>query len=153
MSESKWVRGVVSFIVACAIMVGGEYLLNTNLELWWGLDTFNWRWFIAVFILPFIAGTAMGLIYGLGSYWLCYFPPIAVRLASYFYYDLINPAAIPENASLLPMGWWGFFVILAFEAAAFGGVAGEILLKKTYGRLPREQFYKQKTINGAKPEN
>jgi hypothetical protein len=51
---------------------------------------------------------------------------------------------IPEGVSLLPLGWWGFFVILCIEAAAIGGVIGEIVLKRTYGRLPRELVYKNK---------
>ena len=38
----------------------------------------------------------------------------------------------------------GFFVILAIESAAFGGVAGEIAIKKTYGRMPTEMVYKKR---------
>jgi hypothetical protein len=34
----------------------------------------------------------------------------------------------------MPMGWWGFYVILAIEAAAIGGVIGEVVIKRTYGR-------------------
>jgi hypothetical protein len=53
-------------------------------------------------------------------------------------------SSVPDGASLMPMGWWGFFVILAIESAAFGGVAGEIMVKKTYGRLPHDMVYKKK---------
>jgi len=67
---------------------------------------------------------------------------LIVRLFSY--YQFMYFTSIPDGASLMPMGWWGFFVILAVESAAFGGVAGEILVKKTYGRLPRELVYKDK---------
>jgi hypothetical protein len=33
----------------------------------------------------------------------------------------------------MPLGWWGFFVILAMEAAMIGGVMGEIMNKRVYG--------------------
>ena len=32
-----------------------------------------------------------------------------------------------------PLGWWGFFVILAMETAMIGGVFGEIMIKRVYG--------------------
>ena len=35
----------------------------------------------------------------------------------------------------MPIGWWGFFVILTIESAAIGGVIGEVMIKRTYGRL------------------
>ena len=34
----------------------------------------------------------------------------------------------------MPLGWWGFFLILAIESAAVGGVIGEVMIKRTYGR-------------------
>jgi hypothetical protein len=34
------------------------------------------------------------------------------------------------------------------ESAAFGGVIGEILVKRTYGRIPRHLLYRDKTRNG-----
>ena len=56
-----------------------------------------------------------------------------------------NIGTIPQGASLAPIGWWGFFVILAVEASAFGGIMGEIMMKGTYGRSPRDKIYKEKT--------
>jgi hypothetical protein len=56
-----------------------------------------------------------------------------VRAASYF--AIANHlTAIAPGSSLMPLGWWGFYVILAIEAAAIGGVIGEVMIKRTYGR-------------------
>jgi hypothetical protein len=51
---------------------------------------------------------------------------------------------IPDGAALMPMGWWGFFVILAVESAAIGGVMGEILIKRTYGRKSTHLEYEER---------
>lgn len=135
-------RGVLALLAGCAVIYLGDLLLGINLELFWGLQTFNPIWFLDLFVVPLISGTVVGMIFGLGGKWLCYFPPLIVRLFSY--YQFMYFISIPDGASLMPMGWWGFFVILAIESAAFGGVAGEILVKRTYGRLPRELVYKDK---------
>jgi len=60
-------------------------------------------------------------------------PSLIVRSFSYF--AIANHmTAIPPGSSLMPIGWWGFYLILAIEAAAFGGVIGEVVIKRTYGR-------------------
>lgn len=141
-SKVRFTKGVLALIAGCAIIAVGDYLLGIELELFWGLQTFNSLWFIDIFIVPLIAGTVVAMIFGLGGKWLCYFPPLLVRL--YSYYDFMYFSSVPDGASLMPMGWWGFFVILAIESAAFGGVAGEILVKKTYGRLPPVMVYKSR---------
>ena len=140
--QSRLVRGILAMAAGCAIIYLGDRLLGVDLELFWGLDTFNLPWFIDLFVVPLIAGLAVGVIFGLGGKWLCYFPPLIVRLLNY--YNFMYLSSVPDGASLMPMGWWGFFVILAIESAAFGGVAGEIMIKKTYGRLPRSMVYKDK---------
>ncbi|RMD79118.1 MAG: hypothetical protein D6809_04375 [Gammaproteobacteria bacterium] len=138
---NKWLRGTLAIAAGCAVNYLGDRLLGVRMELWWGLiHTFTIPWVLDVFLVPFLAGTVVGLIYGLGGKWLCYFPPLIVRFWSYI--GLMDISRIPEGASLLPMGWWGFFVILAVESAAFGGVAGEILVKRTYGRMPRHLYHK-----------
>lgn len=92
--------------------------------------------------MPLIAGVAVSLVFGLGGKWLCYFPPLIVRAFSYL--NFMYFSSVPDGASLIPMGWWGFFVILAIESAAFGGVAGEIMVKKTYGRMIPGTLERQK---------
>jgi hypothetical protein len=134
--------GALALLAGCAVIVIGDWVLGVDLELFWGLETFNFLWFLDLFVVPLISGLVVGVIFGLGGKWLCYFPPLIVRLGSY--YNFMYFSSVPDGASLMPMGWWGFFVILAIESAAFGGVAGEIMVKKTYGRLPHDMVYKKK---------
>jgi hypothetical protein len=145
MNRSRFTRGALVLLGACALNYLGDRLLGVRIELFWGLDTFSFLWFLDVFILPFVVGTAVGMVYGLGGKILCYFPPLLVRIYSYF--EVLHITGVPEGASLLPLGWWGFFVILCIEASAVGGVVGELLIKRTYGRLPRHLVYKQKSDN------
>ena len=89
-----------------------------------------------MFLVPFLAGMIVSLIYGFGGKWLSYIPALIVRCISYFGI-LHHVIPMAPGSSLMPMGWWGFYVILAFEAAAIGGVIGEVVIKRTYGRARR----------------
>jgi len=142
MIKSKLVRGGVAFFAGCAVIYVADHLLGVQIELFRGLSTFSFLWFIDMFIAPFISGAVVSMIYGIGGKWLCYFPPLMVRVYSYMAFAKFG--AIPEGASLLPLGWWGFSVIVVVESAVFGGVIGEVMLKKTYGRMPRHLVYKDK---------
>lgn len=132
MSKPRYAKAALAIFAGCLINILGDKLLGIQLELYWGLQTFNGIWFADVFVIPLIAGLAVSAIFGIGGKWLCYFPPLIVRAFSY--YSIANISGIPEGASLMPMGWWGFFVILTIESAAIGGFVGEIMIKKTYGR-------------------
>lgn len=147
-SNARILRGFAALAAGCLVNYFGDRLLGIDIELFWGLETFNGLWFMDVFVVPLLAGLVVGVIFGLGGKWLCYFPPLLVRLFSY--YNFMYLSSIPDGASLMPMGWWGFFVILAIESAAFGGVAGEIVIKKTYGRLPPEMVYKKHQDNSTR---
>lgn len=139
--KSRALLGTLAILAGCLVNVAGDRLLGIDLELYWGLQTFNFLWFLDMFVVPLISGFVVALIFGLGGKWLCYFPPLIVRLLSY--YNFMYFTSVPEGASLMPMGWWGFFVILAIESAAFGGVAGEIMAKSTYGRMKPGTLEKQ----------
>jgi len=130
----------MAILVGCAINYFGDRLLGIKIELFYGIQTFNFLWILDMFALPFVVGVVVAVIFGLGGKWLCYFPPLIVRALSYYE---ISHGSIPHGMSLLPMGWWGFFVILVIEASAFGGVMGEIWVKGTYGRRPRQMVYKE----------
>lgn len=152
MNAQRVISGVLAVVIASGIIRFGDKLLGVQIELFHGLDTFNFRWAMAIFVVPLIAGFVVSLVFGLGGKWLCYFPPLIVRAVAY--YETAYLIEIPEGASLLPLGWWGFFVILCIEAAAIGGVFGEIALKRTYGRLPRHLVYKGKPDErSSKPES
>jgi hypothetical protein len=142
MRQPRYLKGLATLLVGIAIEHFGERLLGVQLELFRGLFGFGLAWFTAMFILPFFVGVIVALLFGLGGKWLCYFPPLIVRVISYL--QIIYVSGVPEGAALLPMGWWGFFVIVVMESAAIGGVMGEILVKGTYGRSARHLVYKDK---------
>ena len=139
-TSARLIKGVIAILVGCAINYFGDRLLGIKIELFYGIQTFNFLWILDMFALPFVVGVVVAVIFGLGGKWLCYFPPLIVRAFSY--YEILH-GTVPHGMSLLPMGWWGFFVILVIEASAFGGVMGEIWVKGTYGRSPRQMVYKE----------
>lgn len=141
MTKSRFVTGASALLAGCIVNYLGDRLLGAQIELFRGLDTFSFAWMLDMFFLPFVVGVLVAVIFGLGGKWLCYFPPLIVRLISYAY---IRHTGAPIDASLLPMGWWGFFVILTMESAAFGGIIGEVVMKGTYGRSDPAKVYKGK---------
>jgi len=141
------ITGIVALVAACSVNYVGDKLLGQRIELFYGLQTFNPIWFTQIFIVPAVAGIVGSLIFGLGGKWLAYFPPLIVRFIAY--YESVYLLNVPDGASLMPMGWWGFFVILAMESAAIGGVFGEIINKRIYGRSPKARWYKGKNTNEA----
>jgi hypothetical protein len=140
MNTHRLIKGLTALVVGCGLNFVGDRLLGVNIELFLGLDTFSLGWIVDMFVLPFFVGLAVATIFGMGGKWLCYFPPLIVRAINY--YLLAHAASLPPDSSLIPMGWWGFFVILCMEAAAFGGIAGEIMIKGTYGRSAPETVHK-----------
>jgi len=123
---------VLAILVGCTVNYLGDWLLGVRVELFWGLETFNFRWFLDIFVLPIFVGISVSFIYGLGGKWIAFFPPLIVRY--YGYYETENIIGVPVGADLMPMGWWGFFVILAMEVSMIGGIIGEIAIKRVYGR-------------------
>lgn len=142
LDKTRFLKGVVAMLMGCALNYFGDQLLGAQVELYRGIQGFNPLWAVDVFVLPFFVGLLVSAIFGFGGKWLSYFPPLIVRSISYYEF-VQHMNTIPQGASLAPMGWWGFFVILAIEASAFGGVMGEIMMKGTYGRSPRHKIYKE----------
>ena len=111
-----------------------DRLLGVQIEAFTGgIGYFSPSWVIDLFLVPFMAGTAVAMIYGRGGKWLSFIPPIIVRSLSYFGISAHLISTAP-GSSLMPIGWWGFYLILAIEAAMVGGVIGEVVIKRTYGR-------------------
>lgn len=130
--KQRYTFALFAIMVGCLVNYVGDRLIGVRIELFWGLQTFNFLWFLQLFVLPVFVGMSVSMVFGLGGKWLCYFPPIIVRFIAY--YETKNIIGVPDGAHLMPMGWWGFFVILAVECAAIGGVLGEIMIKQIYGR-------------------
>jgi hypothetical protein len=134
--------GFIALLAGSLVIFLGDRLLGVHIELWLGLVTFSPAWTLDMFLVPFIAGFVVAVIFGLGGKWLCYFPPLIVRTINYFGFAYLQP--VPHGADLLAFPFWILFVILAMEAAAFGGVFGEIVIKRTYGRMPRDVVYRRR---------
>ena len=146
-TSTRLYKGVIAILAGCALNYFGDRLLGVQIELFHGIQTFSFMWILDMFALPFFVGVLVAAIFGLGGKWLCYFPPFMVR--GYSYYAILHYGGVPHGMSLLPLGWWGFFVILVVEASAFGGVMGEIWVKGTYGRSPRQMIYKESSSDAG----
>jgi hypothetical protein len=139
MNKERLTKGMLAMLAGSAIIYYGDHLLGVQIELWYGLDTFSFWWMLDMFLLPFISGLAVSMIFGMGGKWLSYFPPLLVRLANYY---VLLHSTLPADTILMRLGYWGFFVILTMEAAGIGGIFGEIMIKGTYGRSARSAIYK-----------
>jgi hypothetical protein len=124
--------GTVAILAGAAVVLLGDYLLGVNLELFHGIGTFSPIWVLDLFVVPFIAGIVVSMIYGLGGKILAYFSPLIIRIASYI--QLNGAESLPEGVSVLPLGYWTLVIIVAIEFSALGGIVGEIIIKRTYGR-------------------
>jgi hypothetical protein len=131
--KPRYALGTAALMIGSALNYFGDRLLGVRLELFQGLSTtFGGPSLLDIFVVPFVAGLAVAWVFGHGAKWLGYFPPLFVRVVAYLAFVLGE--TVPPGSSLLPFGWWGFFVILAMEAAGFGGILGEVFLKRIYTR-------------------
>lgn len=146
----RFYKGTLALLMGCVLNHFGDRLLDVQIELYTGIQGFGGMWILDMFALPFVVGLLVAVIFGLGGKWLSYFPPLIVRSISYF--QIANMSDIPAGSVLIPLGWWGFFVILVMEASAFGGAIGEVMIKDTYGRSPRHKIYKDATATGESEE-
>lgn len=137
MRKPRYWLGTIAILVGCVINYVGDHLIGVRVELFYGItETFGAAWITQIFLLPVLVGYSVSYVFGLGGKWLCYFPPLIVR--TFAYIETMYFLADTPGASLMPAGWWGFFVILAVESAVIGGVLGEVLIKRIYGRTPKE---------------
>jgi hypothetical protein len=143
--RTRFYKGVAALILGCVLLRLGDHLLGARPELWRGLQTFSGMWVLQIFVLPFLVGILVSSIFGMGGKWLSLFPPLIVRLISY--YEVLYVTGAPEGTVLMPMGYWGFTAILAIESCQMGGILGEVMMKGTYGRSPRHKIYKESASN------
>jgi len=130
-------------LAAAALMIGsavnyfGDRLTGFQIEVWTGLAYFSGAMLLDVFIVPFVAGIVVALVFGQGGKWLCYFAPLIVRVLAYARLAMAGDA--PPGGTQMNMVLWAFFVILAVEAAAFGGILGEVYSVRAYRRSEEEK--------------
>jgi hypothetical protein len=130
--NQRYLTGLFALMTGILVNYFGDRLLGVKMELFSGLATFSFAWMLDVFLLPLLVGLLMAWIFGMGAKWLCYFPPLIVRCLSYA--QILYVTGVPHGSILNPMGWWGLYVILAMESAGIGGILGEVMIKKVYGR-------------------
>jgi len=130
--NQRYLKGLVALLIGMSLNHFGDRLLGVKIELFSGLSTFSFAWMLDVFFVPFLVGLAVAWIFGWGAKWLCYFPPLIVRCLSYA--EILYVSGTPHGSNLNPLGWWGFYVILAMESAGIGGILGELMIKNVYGR-------------------
>jgi hypothetical protein len=124
--------GTIAVLAGAGVVMLGDYLLGVNLEIFFGIGTFSPIWVLDLFVVPFIAGIVVSMIYGLGGKILAHFSPLIVRGISYI--QLSGAETLPDGVSLLPLGYWTLVIIVAIEFSALGGIVGDIIIKRTYGR-------------------
>jgi hypothetical protein len=130
--KQRYLMGLVAVLIGMSLNHLGDRLLGVKIELFSGLSTFSFAWALDVFFVPFLVGLVVAWIFGMGAKWLSYFPPLIVRCLSYA--EILYLSGTPHGSILNPLGWWGFFVILAMESAGIGGIVGEVMIKNVYGR-------------------
>lgn len=141
--NGKWSRAIIGLGVATAINHFGDRLMGVTIEIFTNpIDYFSPRWVLDVFLVPMVANFALALIFGKGSKWLCYLTPVLVRGLSYLNFAFVTP--VPVGGHLIPVGWWGFFIILAMETGMVGAIIGEAIVKRNYGRKPVEMLYQER---------
>jgi len=138
-SSQRLYRGAAALILASVFNHFVDRILGVKIEVFPGnvLEYFSPLLVLDLFLVPFLGGVLVSAIYGFGGKWWSYFPPLIVRTVSYI--EIAYVTGVPPGAALIPLGWWGFFVILAIESSALGGVIGEVMIKRTYGRTPAPQ--------------
>ncbi len=141
--SGKWLRGFIGLGVATAINHAGDRVLGVTIEIFtYPIQYFSMSWVLDVFFVPLLANFVLALIFGKGSKWLCYLTPLIVRGLSY--YNIAEITGPPSHGHLIPMGWWGFMVILAMETGMVGAIIGESIVKRNYGRKPVEMLYEER---------
>ncbi len=133
--------GSLSIAVGTAVIYFGYQLLDVDLSLYYGIQTFNPTWVVALFFVPFVGGLFVSFIYGLGGKILAYAPALLVCAADYIYLEFFG--TIPQGTTILPLGYWMLVVIIAVESAGVGGIIGEVVIKKTYGRTDKSKLHKK----------
>lgn len=130
----------VAVFAGALVFYIGKTLTGVDLELYFGLlHTFRPMWIVTIIVVPFVAGMVVSAIYGLGGKMLANFSPLIVLIPEYITsYDM---RFLTEGVSVLPIGYWILVVIVCVEACAGGGIVGEYVIKKTYGRSAKADLH------------
>ena len=106
MKSVRWMPFFVTLVIGCLVNYLGDWVFGIRIELFYGLQTFNFIWFIQIFIWPLVVGLVVSMVYGLGGKWIALLVPLIVR--SFAYYETEHIIGVPDGAFLMPAGWWAF---------------------------------------------
>ena len=130
--------GSLAIAVGVVVNALGNQWTGAHLEFFGGIRSFDYAWAITLFLVPFVAGIPVALLYGFGGKLLAMLPPLI--LGSYNYLQAYNGnVPVPDGYILLPFIYWVLVVVVAMELCAAGGLLGEVIVKRTYGRSPKNQ--------------
>ena len=132
--------GSLAIAVGVVVNALGNHWTGAHLEFFGGIRSFDYAWAITLFLVPFVAGIPVALLYGFGGKLLAMLPPLI--LGSYNYLQAYNGnVPVPDGYILLPFIYWVLVVVVAMELCAAGGLVGEVIVKRTYGRSPKNQAH------------
>ncbi len=145
------VWALVAVFAGALVFYVGKALTGVDLELYFGLlHTFRPMWIVTIIVVPFVAGMVVSAIYGLGGKMLANFSPLIILIPEYIAsYDM---RFLTEGVSVLPIGYWILVVIVCVEACAGGGIVGEYVIKKTYGRSAKSDIHIRYQVDAADKE-
>ena len=136
----RLIRALVAIIMGVVFNHFADRLLDAHIEIFTGIEYFSPFWVTDMFLVPFITGLITSSIYGFGGKWFSLLPPVIVRCISY--YEIYNFSAPTKGSHLLPLGWWVLFVFLVMQSSLLGGIFGELMNKRAYGRSSKHLVHK-----------
>lgn len=118
----------LAIAAGCAVIVAGDLLLDVRIDIFQGIYTFTFLWMLNVFLVPFVAGLAVALIYRqrAGKY-LAFLPPLMVRFGNVVYLYFTNDAWNEDLFFHLHFHYWGLMTLLTMQASYIGGMWGGAL--------------------------
>lgn len=119
-----YLRASAVVFIGCLLIFAGIRLLGVQIELYRGIHLIDGSWITAIYLLPFLVGGLMVRLFGAGGSWLCWIPPMIVEGIAYI--DTAYISGVPEDAQLIPVGYWVYYVVLMVGDAAIGGFAYQI---------------------------
>src|SRR5271166_420864 len=103
-NSGRLYRGAAALLLGTAFNHFADRILGVQIEAFTGgIGYFSALWIIDLFLVPFLVGGMVSLIYGRGGKWLSFVPSLIVRCISYAAIAVhLTPMA--AGSSLMPMG-------------------------------------------------
>ncbi|MES1981564.1 MAG: hypothetical protein V4443_03715 [Pseudomonadota bacterium] len=119
-------KSIIVIILGSILIYVGVKLLDVHIELYRGIHLIDEKWITAIYLLPFVVGALIVMAFGPGGSWICWIPPVIVE--GWAYIDTAYITGVPEDAQLIPLGYWVYYMVLMVGAAAIGGFSYQIFM-------------------------